>query len=112
MTLRDHLAELRVRIVRSMLAITVGVIIVMTFYDPILRFITRPYKNICNEKPSLRCSGQLNGLGPLDGFTTRISISLYGGVILAFPVIIWQVWRFVVPALHAKEKKYAIPFLT
>jgi len=112
MTLRDHLAELRVRIVRSMLAITLGVIIVMTFYDPILRFITRPYKNLCDSKPEGFCSGQLNGLGPLDGFTTRISISLYGGIVIAFPVIIWQVWRFVVPALHAKEKKYAIPFLT
>jgi len=112
MTLRDHLAELRVRIVRSMLAITLGVIIVMTFYDPILRFITRHYKNLCDSKPEGFCSGQLNGLGPLDGFTTRISISLYGGIVIAFPVIIWQVWRFVVPALHAKEKKYAIPFLT
>jgi sec-independent protein translocase protein TatC len=111
MTLRDHLAELRVRIVRSMLAITVGVIIVMTFYDPILRLILRPYKDLCERRPDFGCAGKLVGIGPLDGFTTRISISLYGGIVLAFPVIIWQVWRFVVPALHAKEKKYAIPFI-
>jgi sec-independent protein translocase protein TatC len=40
-----------------------------------------------------------------------LSICTYGGIILALPVILWQVWRFVVPALHAKEKKYAIPFI-
>jgi sec-independent protein translocase protein TatC len=110
MTLRDHLAELRVRIVRSALAVTVGVIVVMTFYDPILRFIEQPYKDLCERRPDFNC-GPLVGIGPLDGFTTRISISLYGGVILAFPVILWQIWRFIVPALHAKEKKYAIPFI-
>ena len=36
---------------------------------------------------------------------------MYGGIILALPVILWQIWRFIVPALNAKEKKYAIPFV-
>ena len=111
MTLRDHLAELRVRIVRSVLAITIGVIVVMTFYDPILRVILRPYKDLCKRRPDFGCDGTLVGIGPLDGFTTRISISLWGGLALAFPVVLWQIWRFIVPALHAKEKKYAIPFV-
>ena len=56
-------------------------------------------------------SGKVVSLGPLEGFSTRLSICTYGGVILALPVILWQIWRFVVPALHAKEKKYAIPFI-
>ena len=111
MTLRDHLAELRVRIVRSMLAIVLGVIIMMAFYDPILRFIKRPYTDLCQRRGPQFCTPNLFALGPLDGFATRISISLYGGVAIAFPVILWQVWRFVVPGLHAKEKKYAIPFI-
>ena len=111
MTLRDHLAELRVRIVRSMLAIVVGVIVMLTFYDPVLKFLTKPYRNLCSQKPVGFCDGKLYGLGPLDGFTTRISVSLYGGLVLAFPVVLWQIWRFVVPGLHAKEKKYAIPFI-
>ncbi len=111
MTLRDHLAELRVRIVRSMLAIVVGVIVLMAFYDPVLRFITKPYKNLCDRRGVEFCNGRLVGLGPLNGFSTRISISLYGGIILALPVILWQVWRFIVPGLHAKEKKIAIPFI-
>jgi sec-independent protein translocase protein TatC len=111
MTLRDHLAELRVRIVRCMLAIVVGIIVVMAFYDPILRFLTKPYRDLCTERGPDFCDGRVYGLGPLDGFTTRISISLWGGIILAFPVIMWQIWRFIVPALHAREKKYAIPFI-
>jgi len=111
MTLRDHLAELRVRIVRSMLAIVLGVIIMMAFYDPILRFIKQPYTDLCHRRGVEFCTADLSALGPLDGFSTRISISLYGGIVLAFPVILWQVWRFVVPGLHAKEKKYAVPFI-
>ena len=111
MTLRDHLAELRVRIVRSLLAVTLGVVIMLAFYDPVLRFLLRPYHNMCLRRPSLGCDGKLYGLGPLDGFSTRISVSLYGGLIIAFPVLIWQIWRFIVPGLHAKEKKYAIPFI-
>ena len=111
MTLRDHLAELRVRIVRSMLAVTLGVVIMLAFYDPVLRFLLKPYHSLCLRRPSLGCDGKVYGLGPLDGFSTRISVSLYGGLIIAFPVVLWQIWRFIVPGLHAKEKKYAIPFI-
>jgi sec-independent protein translocase protein TatC len=111
MTLRDHLAELRLRIVRATLAVTVGVIVIMAFYDPVLRFLTKPYRELCERRGPQFCTGKLSTLSALDGFSTRISISLYGGIILAFPVILWQVWRFVVPGLHAKEKRYAIPFI-
>src|SRR3954452_1469329 len=108
MTLRDHLAELRVRIVRSMLAIVLGVIIMMAFYNPILRFIKQPYTDLCVRRGTEFCTANLYALGPLEGFSTRISISLYGGIVIAFSVILWQIWRFVVPGLHAKEKRYAI----
>jgi len=111
MTLTEHLAELRTRIIRSMLAIILGVIIMIAFYDQVLRFLLRPYKNLCAERGADFCTANLVSLGPLDGFTTRLSISTYGGILLALPVILWQVWRFIVPALHAKEKKYAIPFV-
>jgi sec-independent protein translocase protein TatC len=111
MTLTEHLAELRTRIIRSVLAVVVGIIVILAAYDQVLRFITKPYVNLCKDKPSLGCSGELGFLGPLEGFSTRLSIATYGGIILALPVIMWQIWRFVVPALHAKEKKYAIPFV-
>jgi sec-independent protein translocase protein TatC len=63
------------------------------------------------DKPDLVGDCSLQFLGPLEGFTTRLTICTYGGIILALPVILWQVWKFIVPALHANEKKYAIPFV-
>lgn len=113
MTLTEHLAELRTRIIRSMLAIVLGVVLMMAFYDQVLRFLLRPYRDLCIERGPEFCpaGSDLISLGPLDGFTTRLSISTYGGILIALPVILWQVWRFIVPALHAKEKKYAIPFV-
>jgi sec-independent protein translocase protein TatC len=109
MTLVEHLAELRSRIVRALLAVVLGIIVVLAFYDHVLNFLWQPYKELCKRKPNLTCDLQF--IGPLEGFTTRLSIATYGGIILALPVIMWQVWRFIVPALHAKEKKYAIPFV-
>lgn len=109
MTLTQHLGELRTRIIRSVLAVVVGIIVNLAFYDQILDFMRRPYEQLCKDNPNLTC--ELQFLGPLEGFSTRLSICTYGGIILALPVILWQIWRFVVPALHAKEKKYAIPFI-
>src|SRR5262245_58787592 len=89
MTLRDHLAELRVRIARCMLANVLGVVIIMAFYNQVLRFLLQPYNDLCARRGPQFCEPQVFGLGPLDGFTTRLSISMYGGLILAFPVILW-----------------------
>ena len=111
MTLTEHLAELRTRIIRSMLAVVLGIIVMIAFYDPVLKFLKRPYTELCASKPAGYCTANLFSLGPLDGLSTRLTISTYGGIILALPVLMWQIWRFIVPALHAKEKKYAIPFV-
>lgn len=109
MTLTQHLGELRTRIIRSVLAIVVGIIVMLAFYDQVLEFMRQPYEDLCRQNPNLNC--ELQFLGPLEGFSTRLSICTYGGIILALPVILWQIWRFIVPALHANEKKYAIPFI-
>ncbi|HEY7626949.1 MAG TPA: twin-arginine translocase subunit TatC [Ilumatobacteraceae bacterium] len=109
MTLIEHLAELRSRIIRSLLAVVIGVVVLLAMYDHLLNFLREPYDKLCDRKPNLRCDLQF--IGPLEGFTTRLTICTYGGIILALPVIMWQIWRFIVPALHANEKKYAIPFI-
>ena len=111
MTLTEHLAELRSRIIRALLAIVIGIVVVLAAYGPVLRFLTKPYVKLCARKGPEFCVANLQYLSPLEGFTTRLSISTYGGIIIALPVIMWQVWRFIVPALHAKEKQYAIPFV-
>lgn len=112
MPIMEHLRELRSRIIRSVLAVSVGFLVVLAFYDPIKSFLTQPYQNLCNARPDFKCDGSLYALGPLDGFGARMKVCAYGGIVLALPVILWQIWRFIVPALSTKEKKYAVPFIT
>lgn len=111
MTITEHLAELRVRIIRSALAVAIGMVLVVAFYDQVLDFLKQPYVDLCNRKPADFCDPTLNVLTPTEGLATRLRVGMYGGIVLAMPVILWQVWRFVVPALNRKEKRYAIPFL-
>lgn len=111
MTLTEHLAELRVRIIRAALAVAVGMVAIIAFYDQVLGFLLQPYEELCADKGADFCDPQLFITGPTEGLSTRIRVGMYGGIIVALPVILWQVWRFVVPALNAKEKKYAIPFV-
>ena len=111
MTLIEHLAELRTRIIRAMLAVVIGIIVVLALYNPLLEFLRAPYESLCARNVELNCTPSLQFISPLEGFSTRLQVSTYGGILLAMPVLLWQVWQFVVPALHAKEKKYAVPFI-
>ena len=56
MTLIEHLAELRMRLIRSILAITVGAVLVFAFYDPVLTFLKRPYEDVCRTQKNLQGS--------------------------------------------------------
>lgn len=111
MTLTQHLAELRTRIIRSALAVAIGMIAILAFYDPVLKFLRQPYDRLCERRPDLVTNCDLYSLGPLDGFNARLKIALFGGFILALPVLLWQIWRFIVPALHTRERRFAIPFI-
>jgi sec-independent protein translocase protein TatC len=105
MSLGEHLAELRRRLVVSVIAFVVGAIVVYTFYDRILTFLRGPY---CTSNPH-DCA--LYVTTPLQGFGTHLDVTGYGGLVIAAPVILFQLWRFVTPGLKANEKRYAIPFV-
>ena len=120
MTLTEHLAELRMRIIRSGLAIMVGGIVVLALYDHVLSWMLQPYQDLCARKPAEFCGRSVDpetgkvvlfNLDPIEGLTTRLKVSFYGGLILALPVVLWQVWRFIVPALHKTERRYAMGFV-
>jgi sec-independent protein translocase protein TatC len=111
MTLSEHLGELRVRIIRSALAVAIGMVLIIAFYDQVLDFLREPYVDLCASKPRDFCDPTLNNFSPTEGIATRMRVGMYGGIIVALPILLWQVWRFTVPALNAKEKKYAIPFV-
>jgi sec-independent protein translocase protein TatC len=110
-TLTEHLGELRKRIIRSALAVLIGMVVIIALYDQVLEFLKQPYVDLCSSKAEDFCDPNLFITSPTEGLSTRIRVGMYGGIIAALPVILWQIWRFVVPALHAKEKKYAIPFV-
>jgi len=117
MTLLEHLSELRRRLIISVLAFLGGAIFCYVFYSPILRFLEHPYVIACGNRyhnlspalRALRCS--LAVLAPLSGFTTRLNVSAYGGLVIGLPVILWQLWKFVTPGLKANERRYALPFV-
>ena len=119
MTLTEHLGELRVRIIRCALAITIAAILVIAFYNQVLNFLTRPYVDMCKQHGPSFCGFDANArtgntlyiFDPLDGLATRLRVASYGGLIIAMPIVLWEIWRFIVPALHAKEKRLAIPFI-
>ena len=111
MSLGDHLGELRMRLIRSIISVALGASAILAFYDPVLKFLTRPYRELCKNRPDFKCDGSLFALGPLDGLSARMKIAGYGGLIIALPVVLWQLWRFIVPALSKKEKKYTVPFI-
>jgi sec-independent protein translocase protein TatC len=105
MTLIEHLTELRKRLFIACAAIAVGAVIAFILYNRILNFLIHPYCEIKNG----RC--RLYVQSPLDGIATRLKIAGYGGLMIASPVVLWELWRFITPGLHKKEKKYAIPFI-
>jgi sec-independent protein translocase protein TatC len=112
MTLTQHLAELRMRLIRVLLAVVLFGVIVFALYDPwIQSFLFHPYRVVCDANPSFNCNGNPLLTTPLGGITTRMKVAGWGGLILAMPVVLWQIWRFIVPGLESKEKKYARPFL-
>jgi sec-independent protein translocase protein TatC len=109
MTLVEHLTELRRRLIISLVAVTVGAIVAFILSDQIISFLVEPYKHI--ERPSGLEGVPLIATDPLAPFLVRLKIATYGGIVLALPVWLWQVWRFVTPGLHKHEKRYAIPFI-
>ena len=111
MPIMDHLRELRTRIVRSLLAVGIGTIVLLVFYNDVIHALATPYRNLCAAQPRYECDGTFFLLGPLDGFAARMRVCAYGGLILALPVLLWQIWRFIVPALSRNERRYALPFI-
>jgi sec-independent protein translocase protein TatC len=113
MTLFEHLAELRTRLLISVIAVFVFAVAMWFLYDHVIHFMQEPYCNFIRQHPSKSISGcKLVTNGPLEGVSTRIKICGYGGLTLASPVWLWELWRFITPGLHKNEKRYIIPFVS
>lgn len=104
----EHLAELRTRILYSLAAFIAAMVVCYAVWNPIFNFLTHP---VCT---ALESRGEACGLYLIklqEGFFVAINISFLGGFALSFPVIAFQMWRFVAPGLYKNEKSAFLPFL-
>jgi len=104
----EHLAELRTRLIRSVLAFVVLMIVSFAFARPIFNFLAAPLTDALRDfgqKPEMIYTGLQQG------FMVQVRISIFGGFVLAFPIIAHQLWRFVAPGLYRNEKQAFLPFL-
>lgn len=103
----DHLEELRWRLIKSLVAIMVGVgggYALVTNYD-VVAFLKRPIN------PYLPAGQKLLFISPLEPFVIALKLSLAIGAVVALPVILYQAWAFLRPALYHKERRVVLPAL-
>ena len=104
----EHLAELRTRILYSMGAFIVCFIVGYIIWQPVFNFLSHP---ICDELIERGQTCQLVLIKAQEGFFTAIRISMWAGFFMSFPIIAYQLWRFVAPGLYKSEKNAFLPFL-
>ncbi len=104
MTVIEHLTELRRRLIVSIIAVVLGAVVVFIFFESIIEVLVGPYTDITGNE-------SLIFTAPLEAFSTRLRVAGYGGLVLASPVVLWELWRFITPGLYKNEKRYAIPFV-
>lgn len=106
MSFIDHLEELRWRIIKTVSSIIFGGILTFFFIDFFLELLLKPLDNINSDNPI-----NLQVLSVQGMFIIKWSIALIGGVVLAIPVITFQIWKFISPGLYANEKGFVLPLV-
>ena len=100
MTLVDHLGELRTRIIRSILAVAVGAVIGFILSQRVRQYLIE-----------LLPSGHVQALSPGDGFAISLRIAIVIGIIIAMPVLLYQLWAFIAPGLTTNERRIIRPWI-
>lgn len=108
MTLIEHLRELRTRLFRAVIALSIGTAIGYALFPYVLDLIIEPY---CQVVEDGRANCNLIALRPLEPFSVRIRASMVMGLFFAGPVIFYQLWRFITPGLTPRERRFTLPFV-
>ena len=111
MPLAQHLGELRKHLLRALLALAVGAAAAFAAFHPVFHLLTAPY---CALPISRRLGGTgcfLVVFGVPDAFLLRIRISIFAGALLSAPVWLYQLWAFIAPGLHRRERRWAVSFV-
>jgi sec-independent protein translocase protein TatC len=114
MTLLEHLEELRSRLIICLYALAVGSVVGWVLFEPFKRVAENPYCDWVmsrppDQQPPAGCNLVFTGL--LDAMLVKLKVVAFLGLVVALPVVLYQLWAFVVPGLTAKERKYSIPFI-
>ncbi len=107
MPLREHLLELRNRVVKGGLGLLLGAVIGWFLYDPVLEALTKPIQEVAAQANR---SASPNFGAVASPFDLKLRISSFIGVIVSSPIWIYQLWAFVTPGLKRKERAYALGF--
>jgi sec-independent protein translocase protein TatC len=102
----EHLDDLRKRLVKAMIGIGLGALAIGVFSETIFHYVMRPVLASLPEGQQ-----QLHFTSYLEPFFVYLKVSLYGGLFLSAPWVLFQVWQFIAPGLYRKEKKLVVPFL-
>jgi sec-independent protein translocase protein TatC len=108
MTFFEHLIELRKRIINALIAVAVGAAVGWFVKDPFVNLVTVPIQKALTAH---NLNPQLIYTGPTDYLSLMIKLSIYLGIVMASPVILYQVWLFVAPALYKHERSAITGFL-
>jgi sec-independent protein translocase protein TatC len=115
MPVLDHLRELRRRVIFIVLIVAAGAIVGWIFYGSILAFLKHPYCSVPAKyryQPSGASGCVLTYQGVLDGFTSRLQISVIAGALITAPLWLYQIWAFITPGLRKNERKYTLIFVS
>jgi sec-independent protein translocase protein TatC len=114
MTVMEHLEELRRRIVICLIAVAACAVVGWFLYPPFFNLVQHPYCNYVHSLPKAHqppagCDFVASGL--LEPMLVKVQIVIYIGLAIALPILLYQLWAFIVPGLHERERKLVIPFV-
>src|SRR5262245_39109530 len=115
MTVVEHLTELRRRLVWSVLAVFLGMIVGWFLYPYVFDLALRPFCDFMSGHPEVALDPQnpckVVFLTITEPFITKIKVVGFLGLVIALPVVLFQLWRFVTPGLTERERRFAVPFV-
>lgn len=113
MSVLEHLQELRHRIIVAVIAVAVGMVPAWFLWEPFKDLIRAPYCDLLASQPQLAppTGCDLVFLGAVEPVIIKLKVVLVIGLVIAMPVVLYQLWSFIVPGLTERERRYAIPFI-